>query len=107
MDAQWILDHWELVVGGLFAILALILGGKRLAAWRWANDVIWYAWTQAEKEGLTAGLRGADKLRHYLQEWRRLYVARWGSEPSQGQVAAAAAKAAELSARDKEIRLSK
>lgn len=102
---KWLLENWEMILSGLFAILVLVLAGKKLAYWRWLNEVSWFAWVQAEKEGLAQGLKGYDKLRIYMETWRQKYLEKWGSEPAESQVKAAQVKAAELSAKEKVIRL--
>jgi hypothetical protein len=103
---EWLLDNWELVITGAFAVLALVLVGKRLAYWRWLNETAWFAWTEAERQGIAQGLKGYDKLRIYMQTWRDKYIAKWGTAPGETAAAKAAEKAAELSAKDKVIRLS-
>ncbi len=40
---KWLLENWEMILSGLFAILVLVLAGKKLAYWRWLNEVSWFA----------------------------------------------------------------
>jgi hypothetical protein len=103
---EWLLENWEMVLSGLFAILVLVLAGKKLAYWRWFNEVAWFAWVQAEKEGIAQGIKGYDKLKVYLETWRKKYVAKWGHSPGESAEQQAVKLAAELSAKEKVIRLS-
>lgn len=102
---EWLLTNWELVVTVLFIVLAVILTGKRLNYWRWANEVAWFAWVEAEKQGLAQGLKGYEKLKIYMETWRQKYLEKWGDQPSVKELGAAEAKAAELSVKEKVYRL--
>ena len=106
MIIDWLLDNWDMALTGVFAVLVLVLVGTRLAYWRWFNEVAWFAWTQAEKEGIAQGIKGYDKLDRYMETWRAKYIAKWGNAPDNVEEQQAVKKAAELSAKEKVIRLS-
>jgi hypothetical protein len=103
---DFITQNWELLVTVLFVVLAFVLTGKRKAWFSWFNEAIFFAFDSAEKKGLLEGIKGADKLRHFLTVYRDQYTKRFGTEPTSNQLAEAAAKANELSIKEKVIRLS-
>lgn len=100
------LDHWESMLAIIIFALALVLTGRRLVWFRWFNEIAFFAWDNAEKKGLLEGLKGAEKLQHYLGIYRAQYEKKWGTEPTNSAIARAEVKAAELSAKEKVIRMS-
>jgi len=106
MLVSMLTDNWEVALVILLTILAVVLTGKRLAWWKWFNEIAFYAWDSAEKKGLLEGIKGADKLNHYLAIYRAQYVKKWGAPPTEGTIEQAKMKAAELSAKEKIIRIS-
>lgn len=108
METVWnlILGNWQQAVLLLFFVLAMVLVGRRLLWWQWFNEVAFFAWDSAEKKGLLEGLKGMDKLRHYIEVYRSQYIQKWGTPPTEGTLERAVLKAAELSAKEKVIRLS-
>jgi hypothetical protein len=106
---NWVLgflrDNLSLVLTGVFALLAVILTQQRLTWWQWFHEVAFFAWDAAEKRGLLEGIKGEDKLRHYLEVYRTQYGKKWGEQPTERHLAKAAERAAELSAKEKVIRL--
>ncbi len=98
-------DNFGLVLTGVFALLAVILTQQRLTWWQWFHEVAFFAWDAAEKRGLLEGIKGEDKLRHYLEVYRTQYGKKWGEQPTERHLAKAAERAAELSAKEKVIRL--
>lgn len=102
---EFLSNNWEVVVAVVIFVLAVILRGRQLAWFQWFNEVSFLAWDQAEKKGLLDGWRGAEKLRIYLEIWRREYEKKWGDPPTEGTIEQAKVKAAELSQLEKTIRL--
>jgi len=99
-------DNWETVLLIVFTVLAISITGRRLAWWKWFNETVFYAWDSAEKKGLLEGIKGVDKLNHYLEVYRKQYEKKWGAPPAEGTIEQAVLKAAELSAKEKILRLS-
>jgi hypothetical protein len=102
---NFLADNWEVLITVVIFILAAVLTGKRLSWFKWFNELTFFAWDQAEKQGLLEGWKGAEKLRIYLEVWRREYQKKWGSAPSESVIEMATIRAAELSEKEKEIRL--
>lgn len=101
----WLFANWELVLAAVFAVLTVVLTQKRKVWWEWFHEVAFFAWDSAEKRGLLEGIKGEEKLRHYLEVYRAQYAKRWGKPPAESDLVVAAEKAAELSAKEKVIRL--
>lgn len=101
----FLLDNWQMVLVAILTLLALVLSGKKLSWWQWANEIFFFAWAKAEEKGLTEGWKGADKLRYYLEIYRIEYEKKWGKAPTEGSLEQATIKAAELSFKEKSIRL--
>lgn len=99
-------NNWEMVMLVVLTILAAVLTGNRLDWWKWFNETTFFAWDNAEKKGLLEGIKGADKLHHYLTIYRAQYLKKFGAPPTDGTIEQAVLKAAELSAKEKVIRLS-
>ena len=99
-----LLDNLGIVLSGLLALLAYWLGQKKSDKeenwWTWFNEVAFFAFDNAEKKGILEGLPGEEKLKHYLEIYRAEYLRKWGTEPSEMQIAMATARAAELSAKE-------
>jgi hypothetical protein len=102
---EFLLGNWQMVLVAVLTVLALVLSGKKLSWWQWANEIAFFAWAKAEEKGLTDGWKGADKLRYYLEIYRIEYEKKWGTAPTNGSIERATIKAAELSAKEKTIRL--
>ena len=102
---EFLFDNWQMVLAAILTVLALVLGGKKLSWWQWANETFFFAWDAAEKKGLTEGWGGAAKLRYYLEIYRIEYEKMWGSAPTEGSIEKAVLKAAQLSLKEKSIRL--
>lgn len=101
-----LVDNWELVLTVVLFILAAILNDKRLAWWKWFNETAFLAWDNAEKKGLLEGLKGKEKLDHYIAVYRAEYIKKFGAPPTEGTIEQATLKAEELSTKEKVIRLS-
>lgn len=108
MDAIWqfILDNWGMVAGVILMVVGVVLTGKKLAYFRWANEVLFFAWAEAEKQGILEGIKGVEKLEHYLQIWKAKYQERFGTEglPA-AEIDRAVRIADDLSAKEKVHRL--
>lgn len=99
-------DNIGIVLGGLFSLTALFLVGDRLAKWKFANEIIFFAWDSAEKHGLLTGARGNEKLAHFIEAYRSAYGKKWGKQPSDPELERAKEMAGELSVKEKVYRLS-
>lgn len=108
MDAIWqfILDNWGMVAGIILMVIGVVLTGKKLAYFRWANEVLFFAWAEAEKQGILEGIKGVDKLEHYLMIWKAKYQEKFGTdEVPTTEMGRAVKIAVDLSAKEKVHRL--
>lgn len=108
MDAIWqfVLDNWGLTVTIILMIVGVVFTGKRLAYFKWANEVLFFAWAEAEKQGILEGIKGHEKLEHYLMIWKAKYQEKFGADELPGSEIDRAVKVAvDLSAKEKVHRL--
>lgn len=104
MLGEFLLDNFSLVVTVVLFVAAALLTGKRRAWFEWANETLFLAFDNAEQRGLLEGLKGQEKLTHYLTIWRQAYAERFGKEPDQKAMEYAVNKAAELASKEKTVR---
>lgn len=103
---DFILNNFSLISMIVLAIVAIVLGQKRMAFWQWFNETAFIAFALAETHGILEGLKGADKLKHYLEIYKAEYEKKFGKAPGFEDIQQAEAKAAELALKEKEIKLS-
>lgn len=101
---EFVLNNFELIATVILMVIGAVLGGRRLAWFQWANEVLFLAFDQAEKRGLLEGIKGSDKLAYYLAIWREAYMKRYGEEPNSKAMQYAVNKAAELAQKEKTIK---
>ena len=103
---NFVLDNLGFVSMIVLAILAIVFGERKLSLWRWFNETAFIAFALAETHGVLEGLKGADKLKHYLEIYKAEYEKKFGKAPGLEDIQRAEARAAELALKEKEIRLS-
>ena len=99
-------EHFSVVVFFLLVLLGLVLGEKQLAWKRWISETLFFAWAEAERQGILHGWEGREKLDYYLTIVHEQYRKREHKEIPDNLVSYAFEQAEELSIKDKVIRFS-
>ena len=103
--AEFLYNNFGLVSMVLLAVIAIVLGQKRLSWWKWLNETCFLAFALAEKHGITENVKGADKLKHYLEIYKTEYEKKFGKSPGFDDYMKAEDIAAGLARKEKVVRL--
>lgn len=96
-----LINNWPLVVSILMMVATVVLTARNRAWFVWFNETAWFAYTQAEKQGLLQNWSGKQKLDHYMTIWHDAYLKKFGTTPTPALISQAVAKAQQLSLQDK------